>query len=449
MVPNHSSRRRIAVIGSGISGLSAAWLTAKTHDVVLYESEARLGGHSNTDVVATAYGNVPVDTGFIVFNDKNYPNLVALFEHLGVRTQASDMSFSASIDDGAFEYSGTGLKGLLGQRSNAARPRFWRMLSDVLRFYRSAEDLLKRGDLEGVTLGEFLDRERYSPAFIDDHLLPMGAAIWSMTTADMRSYPLHAFLRFFVHHGLILLSGRPQWRTVSGGSREYVAKLAGAFPGEIRLGCKVERIVRNGSQGVTVIDSQGERDQFDEVVLATHADQALRLLAESADPRERDVLGRFRYTENIAVLHEDRRLMPKRTSVWSSWNYIAGRRQDRAAPLCVTYWMNRLQNLDPRHPLFVTLNPCRDIADGTIHATYRYTHPLYDLPAMAAQRQLWELQGRRHVWFCGAHFGSGFHEDGLQAGLAVAEAISGLNRPWQVAEPSGRIYTSPLLTAAE
>lgn len=448
MVSMNSGRRRIAVIGSGISGLSAAWLTSKAHDVVLYEHGERLGGHSNTAIVATSDGDIPVDTGFIVFNDKNYPNLVALFEHLGVATEASDMSFAASIDDGSFEYSGTGLKGLLGQRSNAARPRFWRMLSDVLRFYREAEATLARADLERVTLGQYLDSQRYSKSFIDDHLLPMGAAIWSMTTTDMRSYPLHAFLRFFVHHGLILLSGRPQWRTVTGGSRAYVARLADAFQGEIRLGCGAASIERKADASVLVKDTKGAEDQFDDVIIATHADQALALLRD-ADARERDILGSFRYTDNVAVLHSDERLMPKRKAVWSSWNYIGGKRLNETAPLCVTYWMNRLQNIDERHPLFVTLNACREVREEKVIATYHYTHPLYDLAAMTAQRQLWDLQGRRNTWFCGAHFGSGFHEDGLQSGLAVAEAVSGERRPWDVPNESGRIFTTSRLEAAE
>ncbi|MGF9693830.1 FAD-dependent oxidoreductase [Rhizobium sp. 0TCS1.26] len=448
MVSGQSENRRIAVVGSGISGLSAAWLSASAHKVVLYEAATRLGGHANTASVPTPTGDLEVDTGFIVFNDKNYPNLVALFDHLGVATEASEMSFAASIDDGAFEYSGTGLKGLIGQRSNAARPRFWRMLSDVLRFYRAAETLMQKADLDTMTLGDYLDRERYSKAFIDDHLLPMGAAIWSMTTSDMRSYPLGAFVRFFVHHGLILLSGRPRWRTVSGGSRQYVQKLADAFAGEIRLGCGVAKISRQATGKVLVTDIHGQQDLFDDVIIASHADEALRLL-EDADPMERELLGAFRYTDNVAILHSDERLMPKRKSVWSSWNYIGGKRQDEETPLCVTYWMNRLQNLPQQHPLFVTLNPCREIAEDRIIGTYHYTHPLFDTAAMAAQKQIWELQGRRNTWFCGAHFGSGFHEDGLQAGLAVAEALTGTRRPWNVADESGRIYAQPLLAAAE
>jgi predicted NAD/FAD-binding protein len=443
-----SENRRIAVIGSGISGLSAAWLSAKGNQVVLYEAADRLGGHSNTAMVSTPDGEIPVDTGFIVFNDKNYPNLIALFDHLGVPHEASDMSFAASIDNGSFEYSGTGIKGILGQRSNAARPRFWRMLSDVLRFYREAEGLMSRRDLDGLTLGDYLERERYSKPFIDDHLLPMGAAIWSMTTTDMRAYPLQAFIRFFVHHGLILLTGRPRWRTVTGGSREYVQRIAADFSGEIRMNCPVASIQRLADGQVLVSDKQGGTDRFDDVIIATHADQALAMLPD-ADDMEREILGAFRYTDNVAVLHSDEGLMPKRKAVWSSWNYIGGKRENDETPLCVTYWMNRLQNLPEKHPLFVTLNACREIRAEKIIGTYHYTHPLFDLSAMNAQRQIWQLQGRRNTWFCGAHFGSGFHEDGLQAGLAAAEAATGLRRPWQVADESGRIFAAPLLDAAE
>jgi uncharacterized protein len=443
-----TEHRRIAVVGSGISGLSAAWLASRENDVVLYEAADRLGGHSNTVLVQTPDGELPVDTGFIVFNDRNYPNLVALFEHLGVATDASDMSFAASIEDGAFEYSGTGLKGILGQRRNAARPRFWRMLSDVLRFYREAESLMDRPDLQAMTLGEYLDRENYSKTFIDDHLLPMGAAIWSMTTTDMRAYPLQAFIRFFVHHGLILLTGRPRWRTVSGGSRQYVRRLAEDFKGEIRLNRGAARIERRPAGGVTITDSKGDVDRFDAVIVATHANDALRMLGD-ADEMETRILGGFRYTDNVAVLHSDARLMPKRKAVWSSWNYIGGRRENDSAPLCVTYWMNRLQNLPERHPLFVTLNACRDIREESVIGTYHYTHPLFDLSSMAAQREVWSLQGRRDTFFCGAHFGSGFHEDGLQAGLAAAEAATGLKRPWQVKDESARIFADPLLAAAE
>ena len=444
-LPDHA--RRVAVIGSGISGLSAAWLLSRSLRVTLYESEKRLGGHSHTVMVPTKDGAIPVDTGFIVYNERNYPNLVALFNEIGVPTVASDMSFAASLNGGELEYSGSGLNGLIGQRGNVVRPRFWRMMRDILRFYREAPALLHRTDLRGVSLGEYLDRNDYAPAFIEDHLLPMGAAIWSTTAREMRAYPLLAFVRFFASHGLLSIADRPKWRTVLGGSREYVRRLSASFIEGVRLGAEVRSISRENGR-VVVIDTTGNADTFTDVVIATHADQALGLLAD-ADHEERGLLGAFRYTDNLAVLHCDENLMPRRRRVWSSWNYIGESREEGAQPLCVTYWMNRLQNLDRRHPLFVTLNPTREIAEAKIIGSYRYTHPLFDQRALDAQQQLWRLQGRRNTWFCGAYFGFGFHEDGLQAGLAAAESVADVRRPWQVADESGRIALQPRLEAAE
>ena len=440
-------KRRIAVIGSGISGLSCAWLLSKSTDVVLYETENRPGGHSNTVLAPGAKKDIPVDTGFIVYNDRNYPNLVKLFEHLDVPTLASNMSFAASLGSGAFEYSGSGLSGLLGQRSNILRPRFWRMVRDILRFYKEAPGLLERPELEGVSLGDYLSSADYAPSFVDDHLLPMGAAIWSTTASEMRLYPLHAFIRFFANHGLLVLKNRPQWRTVKGGSREYVARILADFTGEVRLGTAVTG-VRRGIAGVEVTDIHGTVEAFDDVVLATHANQSIDLL-EDADQDEIDVLESFQYTPNLAVLHSDENLMPKRKAVWSSWNYVAEKQADASETLCVTYWMNKLQSLDPATPLFVTLNPCRPIDPTKVIQTFNYEHPLFDVAAIRAQRRIWQLQGRRNTWYCGAYFGSGFHEDGLQAGLAVAEALGGVRRPWSVENESGRIVISRQLEAAE
>jgi predicted NAD/FAD-binding protein len=427
----------LAVIGSGIAGLSAAWLLSRHHRVTLYESDRRPGGHSNTVTVPTEDGDIAVDTGFIVYNERNYPNLVALFEHLGVETIASNMSFSASLDGGDLEYSSVGLNGLLGQRQNAVRPRF----------YAEAPKLVSLPESTTMTLGDYLDRNGYSPAFIEDHLLPMGAAIWSTTAAQMRDYPLAAFVRFFACHGLLSLARRPIWRTVKGGSTQYVQKINAALGDRLRLGARVTEI-RREPLGVTVRDASGHVDRFDEIVIASHADQALAMLGD-ADGEERSVLGAFRYTDNLAMLHSDVGLMPKRRRVWSSWNYIGESTDEGDRPLCVTYWMNRLQDLDPRHPLFVTLNPTRPVAEGRHIASFSYTHPLFDHAAVAAQRDLWRLQGRRRTWFAGSYFGHGFHEDALQSGLAAAEAIGGVRRPWTVANESGRITLGPQLVAAE
>lgn len=439
---NRPERRKVAVIGSGISGLSAAWLLDKTADVTLFEADSRLGGHANTfEVAVPGKPAIAVDTGFIVYNELNYPNLVALFDHLGVETQASDMSFAASMRSGRLEYSGSGLAGLFGQKSNILRPQFWLMVRDVLRFYRQAPALINDPSLQGVSLGWYLDTKGYSSSFIDDHLLPMGAAIWSTTAADMRAYPLQAFIRFFVNHGLVQLSGRPQWRTVKGGSREYISRIMAQFGGKVILDSRIAGI-RRGPDGVKVLDRAGHMSLFDDVVIATHADQALALLAD-ADADEQSVLGAFGYTNNTAILHSDETLMPRRRNVWSSWNYLSTQNASGNEQLCLTYWMNRLQNIDDATPLFVTLNPSRPVAASKLIATFDYAHPLFDTKAIEAQKLLWNLQGRRHTWFCGAHFGSGFHEDGLQSGLAVAEAIGGVRRPWSVENESGRIFLTP------
>ena len=440
-------RQRIAVIGSGITGLSAAWLLSRSADVTLYESGARPGGHSNTVDVEGPGGPVPVDTGFIVYNDRNYPNLVALFEHLHVPTAASDMSFSASLEDGGFEYSGSGFAGLLGQRRNALRPRFWSMLSDIMRFYREAPTALDRPESANMTLGAYLDAKKYRQAFVDDHILPMGAAIWSAKPDEMRAYPLQAFLRFFVNHGLLQLNDRPQWRTVINGSREYVSRLLAVFNGNVRLNSAIAQ-VRRDDLGVKVTSAEGQTERFDQIVIAAHADQALAMLAD-ADDSERRLLGAFSYAKNTAVLHGDKALMPRRKAVWSSWNYIAAKEPDKGALPCVTYWMNLLQPLKTGTDLFVTLNPSRPIDESKIHKVIEYEHPLFDAKAISAQKQIWQIQGNRRTWFCGAYCGSGFHEDGLQAGLAVAEQLGGVRRPWNVENESGRIFAAPHKVAAE
>lgn len=442
---SHNERPRdrrldIAIVGTGIAGMSAAWLLNQGHRITVYERNGRVGGHSNTVEVPTARGIIPVDTGFIVYNEPNYPNLTALFRHLDVPTRDSDMSFAASLDDGAMEYAGTDLNGLLGQRANAVRPRFWNMISELLRFYRDAPGLLDDPIAETVSLGEYLRRERYSDGFANDHLLPMGAAIWSTTPAEMLEYPAAAFVRFCEHHGLLRLKDRPQWRTVDGGSREYVKRLTAPYRDAIRFG-GVRAVHRLGNK-VAVEDARGVAEAYDHVVIAAHADEAFDLLADP-DPSERHLLGRWRYTRNRAVLHGDSSLMPRRRRVWSSWNFIGGRDRDSEQALCVTYWMNRLQSLDPEQPLFLTLNPVREPAAGTVIREFEYTHPFFDRDALNAQRQLWSLQGHRRTWFCGSYFGYGFHEDALQSGLAVAEQLGGVRRPWDVAGESGRIHLTP------
>lgn len=433
---NHN-RLRIAVIGTGISGLSAAWLLSQRHYVSVFERDGRVGGHSNTVDVPVVGGTVPVDTGFVVFNASAYPNLTALFDHLGVATQASDMSLSVSLDDGALEYSGGNLRGLFAQRENLLNGRFWSMLGDIVRFYREAPRAVSALEASKATLGEYLSAEGYGQAFQEDHLLPMAAAIWSAPAEALLDYPAAAFLRFYENHGLLRLRGRPIWRTVGGCSRAYVAALTHTFANRILLNTPVRGITRL-HDGVLIDDGSGRARQFDHVVVATHADQALALLRDPS-PRERELLGPFRYTRNTAILHSDASFMPKRRAAWASWNY-AGYRNRSAEPVRVTYWMNRLHGLADDRPFFVTLNPSRVPSPGSIIHSQIYEHPLFDTQALRAQRELWSLQGERNTWFCGAHFGAGFHEDGLQSGLAVAEELGGTRRPWTVNRESDRIF---------
>lgn len=431
-----AERLSIAVVGGGISGMAAGWLLSDRHDVTLYERADRIGGHTNTVDAHTPTGIVPVDTGFIVYNEQTYPNLTALFRHLGVRTAASDMSLAVSLDGGDLEYSGDGLRGVFAQKRNIASPRFWSMLRDLRRFYRDAPSHLRDPDGNGLTLGDYLRRENYSAAFRDDHLLPMAAAIWSAPRDAMLQYPAASFIRFQENHGLLKLTGRPIWRTVAGGSRCYVAPLTECYRDKIRLNASVVSVTRD-ADGVEVRDAGGHVGRHDHVVIASHADQALALLADPTE-HERTLLSCFRYSRNLAVLHSDGGLMPKRRAVWSSWNYI-GDRRDSGSSATVSYWMNRLQNLRSPTQLFVTLNPERPPHAGTIHHSETYEHPLMDNAAIAAQQRLWCLQGECRTWFCGSYFGAGFHEDGLQSGLAVAEALGGVRRPWRVTNESGRI----------
>lgn len=441
-------RRTIAVVGSGIAGLSAAWLLARRHQVTLFEKEGWAGGHSNTVEVETEDGPIPVDTGFIVYNAPNYPNLVALFDHLRVATKPSDMSFSASLRDGALEYSSDGLNRLFGQRANLVRPQFWTLLRDIVRFYARARQHVEKPGIDAMTLGDFLDSPGFSRSLAEDHVLPMCAAIWSTTSGSIRDMPLRAYLRFFSSHGLLDIGSYFEWRTVVGGSREYVKRMTSALGPGARIGLGARSIARSPS-GVLIEDTSGRRHRFDDVVIAAHADQALALLSD-ADPVEREVLGHFRYTTNEAILHTDAGLMPQRQRVWSSWNYIERSTGGGTRALCLTYWMNRLQGIPKKHPLFVTLNPDREPRAGTVKRTFRYEHPVYDQRALDGQAALWEIQGRRNSWFCGSYFGYGFHEDALQSGLAAAEAVGGVRRPWTVANESGRLPQVPAqLEAAE
>jgi predicted NAD/FAD-binding protein len=417
---------RIAVVGAGIAGLSAAWLLSQRHRVTLYEAAPRLGGHTNTVDVTVDGITHPVDTGFLVFNHRTYPNLTALFDHLGVETAASDMSFAVSLLDRDFEWSGSSLAAVFAQKSNLARPRFWSMLADIVRFNREATRAAMTGAGGDRSLGQFLEQGRYGRAFRDWYLLPMAAAIWSCPTRTMLEYPFATFARFCHNHGLLQVENRPQWMTVRGGGREYVWRLAAQLA-DVRAGTPVRAV--DGLPGHFKVATDDGVEEFDNVVLACHSDQALALLAHPTG-EERSILQSLPYQANRAVLHTDRRLLPRREAVWSAWNYIAGADGVDGRAVGVSYLLNKLQPLPFRSPVIVTLNPPAEVRREHVIAEIDYDHPIFDLAGIAAQKRLDAIQGRRGLWFCGAWTGFGFHEDGLKAGLAVANAL-GCVAPWQ------------------
>ena len=423
---------KIAIAGSGIAGLSAAWALHQDHEITVFEAENYVGGHSNTVLVPEGDRQIPVDTGFIVYNERTYPKLTRLFQELEVPTQDSEMSFSVSLGDGHLEYKGS-LAGLVAQPLNLVRPRYWRMLRDLTRFYREAPELLQDHDSDGPTLGRFLEAGGYCDAFVYDHLLPMGAAIWSTSVQDMLSFPARSFVQFCRNHGLLLYTNRPQWRTVAGGSREYVRRLSRGFQDRIRLSTAVVSC-RRTPIGVYVTTEAGGEERFDHLILACHSNQALRILGSDAGPQETAILGSLGYEDNHAVLHRDHSLMPRRRRAWASWNYMGGDDEDQRRKVSVTYWMNRLQNLETEEPLFVSLNPHRRPDIDKVIASFTYAHPQFDRAALEAQSQIYKIQGVRQTWFCGAYCGYGFHEDGLEAGLKVAAEL-GAKVPW--AEEAG------------
>jgi predicted NAD/FAD-binding protein len=433
---------KIAVIGAGVSGLGAAWLLSRHHDVVVYEREGRFGGHSCTVDTPTPAGRLPVDVGFIVFNERNYPNLVALFDHLGVPTEESDMSFAVSLDEGRFEY-GSSFAGYVAQRRNLVRPAFLRMTHDILRFNRMAPRLLDKCEDLDFTIGDFVEEAGLGTAFRDRYLVPMAACIWSTPLGRMLDYPAQTFVRFFNNHGLLTVGSQLRWRTVSGGSRSYVERIVAPLRARARLATPASA-VRRLPEGVEVRDAAGHWDRFDRIVMACHADQALALLID-ADPEERALLGRFAYSSNEVWLHGDESLMPRRRAVWSSWNYVADSRA-RDSEVSVTYWMNRLQNLPDTVPLFVSVNPGRKPAPATAHACFTFEHPMYDAAAIRAQRDLHRVQGVRNTYFSGSYCGYPFHEDALSAGLDVAEQL-GVRRPWARPAEHRRIGDPPKVVA--
>lgn len=410
----------IAIIGSGIAGLGAAFLLDPHHAVTVYEKNAYIGGHSRTLQV----GDVAVDTGFIVFNPRNYPNLLALFKQLGVATEKSDMSFAASIKQGWLEYGTKNLRSIFAQQRNWLRPAFWRMLADVLRFNKHA--LAYRDAPLEVSLGACLDALKMGDWFRRYFLLAMGGAIWSCPVDQMLQFPARSFIRFFHNHGLLTLNDQPQWYTVTGGAREYVKKLTATLKQPVRLNAPVCRVEKTGA-GVVVEIAGGESAVYDQVIFACHANQALTMLANPT-PQQREILAKLRTQPNQVVLHGDESFMPKNRKCWASWAYVSEAETDSAPAISLTYWMNNLQNLPATTPLFVTLNPAR--VPTNIYNQHVFDHPVFDRAALEAQQQLPTLQGQQGLWFCGAWTRYGFHEDGLASAVAVAEKL-GVVAPWK------------------
>lgn len=411
------NRKRIAVIGAGISGLATAYFLQRRHDVVLFEAGDYLGGHANTVDILVEGQPCAVDTGFLVYNEQTYPNLIALLDELGVESIASDMSFAVSMDDGALEWAGSNLDTVFAQRRRIASPSFLRMLRDILHFNGRAEEFLAQSLADGATLGELLERQRYGNMFRDAYLLPMAAAIWSSSPRDILGFPAATFLRFCLNHALLQVNNRPQWRTVRGGSRNYVQAI-GATLADYRLKTPVRSLRR--ADGKVLLDVGTQTEVFDDVVLATHAPTTLSMLSD-ANAEERAILGAVRYQPNTAWLHTDARLMPQRRKVWSAWNYLSSKQSD--SPVCVSYWLNQLQSLPCSTPVVVTLNPSTPPAADKVLARFEYDHPIMDQPAIDAQQALASIQGQGGIWYAGAWTGYGFHEDGLKSALRIAAAF--------------------------
>jgi predicted NAD/FAD-binding protein len=420
---------RIAIIGSGIAGLGAAYMLRHVADVKVFECDNRLGGHSHTVEAQLANAPTPiaVDTGFIVYNLATYPNLIALFKELGIPTQPSDMSFALSMDRGDYEYAGDSLTKLIGHFKNLLRPKHWQMMTDLARFMRNGQSLCETP--ESQTLGEYLDANHYSAAFRDLHLLPVAAAIWSATPKDILDFPAQSFGNFFRNHGLleIATSKRPQWRTVTGGSKTYVDKISTASGASFIRNAQITSI-DVGDHAPCIRFKNGTDESFDQIVMATHADDALKLLPEISD-KHKTLLGAFQYSDNQTYLHQDTQLMPRRKHLWASWNYLRASSDHQTDKVYLTYWMNRLQNIDNAYPLFVTLNPPQPPQTAKVIKQMLYRHPQFNRRAIAAQRELKTIQGQNNIWFCGSYFGYGFHEDALSSAIGVAEAL-GAKRTW-------------------
>ena len=411
---------KIAVIGSGISGLSSAYYLSKKNEVDLFEKDDHFGGHSYTFDIKEKNKKVPVDIGFIVFNKTTYPNLINFFEELKVPYEKSDMSFSVSVKDSNIEYGGTGFNSLFARKNNLFNFNFIKMIYEIISFYKSAPVLLKK-DLKNLTLGNYLDNSKISKYFVNYHIIPMVAAIWSMPFSKARDIPFELFLNFFNNHGLFKLKDRPQWYTVTNRSRNYVSKVLDKINGEYFKNYEIKKIIRSDDNVRIFINTLGEYRDYDHVVLACHADQSLKLI-DNPSNEEKEILNEFTYISNEAYLHTDVDLMPNKINAWSSWNSISKKDLTKT---CVTYWLNKLQNLDTNKNYFLTLNPITKIKDSKIIKKINFTHPYLNNKSFEMQNRLKDLQGKKRLWFSGSYFGYGFHEDGLKSSLEMLKQFEG------------------------
>ncbi len=418
--------QQIAVIGAGIAGLSSIWLLSQKYNVTLFERSDWYGGHANTVDVETRQGTFSIDTGFVVYNERNYPNLIALFKHLKVLTQPTDMSFSVSLNRGELEYSGDGLNGIFAQRRNLFNPQQWRLLFNILKFNRAAKTFLRKNPASELTLAEFLENGGHSEIMQQRYLLPMGAAIWSCPVETMLQFPAYSFIQFCENHGLLDLKGRPQWRTLINGSQQYVQAILKDLPDSVMLRGGVESVKRVNNK--VTIASEGELHEFDHVVFACHADEALALL-EQPTADELDIIGSFKYQKNHTWLHSDDALMPKTRATWSSWNYLAHWKHEETPVMSATYWANNLHRFECDTDYFVSLNPpLKPDPDKTLREIW-YTHPVFDQAALDAKQKLPTIQGTKNTWYCGSYAGFGFHEDALSSAMQTCSLLD-VTAPW-------------------
>jgi predicted NAD/FAD-binding protein len=414
---------KIAIIGTGISGLGAAYLLHPHHEITIYEKNNYIGGHSRTIQIDDNGTKTPVDTGFIVFNHKNYFHLTRLFESIGVKTEKSDMSFGVSIKNNWLEY---GSKGMFSQKRNLFRPGFWKMVFDIIRFNKTALTYLEKNN--DATLEECLDDLKMGEWFKKYYLQAMGAAIWSCSITTILKYPAKTFIQFFKNHGLLSINKHPQWYTVSGGSKEYVSLLTEPFVDKIKLGCGAKKVTRNDI-GATVFDTEGSKQKYDAVIFACHADEALKLI-EKPTEEEKQILEKFKYQKNKVVVHKDISFMPKERKCWASWVYLSESLNDKNESVSLSYWMNNLQNLDTKNPILVTLNPGKQPPKELTYDEHEFMHPIFTKEAIAAQSEIKEIQGKNKFWFCGAYQKYGFHEDGLSSSVEIAKSMD-VEIPWE------------------